>query len=81
MSCNGPVSLTIGLQRHLSKSWDKAVFASELVNLNIVLPVDPEKVGQKHAHESNVGDGQVQEGAYSGTQLALTEMYDRIVRG
>lgn len=63
------------------KSWDKAVFASELINLNIVPPVDPEKVGQKQAHESNVGDGQVQEGTYSGTQLALTEMHDRIERG
>ena len=63
------------------KSWDKAVFASELVNLNIVPPLNPVKVDQKKADESNVGDGQVQEGTYSGTQLALTEMYDRIERG
>ena len=63
------------------KSWDKAVFASELINLNIVPPLDPAKVSQKKADESNVGDGQVQEGTYSGTQLALTEMYDRIERG
>ena len=63
------------------KSWDKAVFASELVNLNIVPPLNPVKVGQKRADESHVGDGQVQEGTYSGTRLALTEMYDRIERG
>ena len=63
------------------KSWDKAVFASELINLNIVPPLNPVKVGQKKADESNVGDGQIQEGTYSGTQLALTEMYDRIERG
>ena len=63
------------------KSWDKAVFASELISLNIVPPLDPAIVGQKKADGSNVGDGQVQEGTYSGTQLALTEMYDRIERG
>ena len=63
------------------KSWDKAVFASELISLNIVPPLDPAIVGQKKADGSNVGDGQVQEGTYSGTQLALTEIYDRIERG
>ena len=63
------------------KSWDKAVFSSELVNLNIVPPLNPVEVGQKTADESNVGNGQVEEGTYSGTQLALTELYDRIERG
>ena len=63
------------------RSWDKAVFASELVSLNIVPPVNPVKVGEKAADKSNVGNGQVEEGTYAGTQLALTEMYDRIERG
>lgn len=63
------------------RSWDKAVFASELVSLNIVPPVNPVKVGQKVADKSNVGNGQVEEGTYAGTQLALTELYDRIERG
>ena len=63
------------------KSWDKAVFASELVSLNIVPPVDPVRVGQEKADRSNVGNGQVEEGTYAGTQLALTELYDRIERG
>ena len=63
------------------RSWDKAVFSSELVKLNIVPPVNPVKVGESEALMSSVGDGSVQEGTYSGTQLALTEMYDRIERG
>ncbi len=63
------------------KAWDKAVFSSELVNLNIVPPLNPVKVGQKTADESNVGNGNIQEGTYSGTKLALTELYDRIERG
>ena len=63
------------------KQWDRAVFSTELVNLNIVPPVNPVKVGQKAAAKSTVGSGWVEEGTYAGTQLALTEMYDRIERG
>lgn len=63
------------------KQWDKAVFSSELVNLNIVPPVNPVKVGQEAADKSTVGNGWIEEGTYAGTQLALTEMYDRIERG
>ena len=74
-------ALPANIARAPLKSWDKAVFASELVSLNIVPPVNPVKVGQKEADRSNVGNGQVEEGTYAGTQLALTELYDRIERG
>ena len=56
------------------KRWDAVIFAQEAVDSGIG-PVAPTK-----EHGWRVNDGQIQEGTYGGTQLALTEMYDRIER-
>lgn len=42
------------------RSWDKAVFTSELVNLHITPHVDIERLDEGKA-ESEVGDGQIKE--------------------
>ena len=57
------------------KRWDAGVFGQELVNVGVA-PVAPTKQDPR----LRVNDGQIQEGTYGGTQLALTEMYDRIER-
>lgn len=59
------------------KHWDKGVFSLELLNLSIT-------PATLNIHDGLVSDhlkipsGQVKEGTYSGTQLALTEMFSRI---
>ena len=57
------------------KRWDAGIFAQELVNTKLA-PIAP----TKDKPEWSLNDGQIEEGTYGGTQLALTEMYDRIER-
>ena len=54
------------------KRWDAGIFAQELVKENVAPVKEDGKV--------KVNDGQIEEGTYGGTQLALTEMYDRVER-
>ena len=59
------------------KHWDKGVFSLELLNLSIT----PSTVDISDGVVSGplkIPLGQVKEGTYSGTQLALTEMFSRI---
>lgn len=50
------------------KQWDKGVFEYELLQQNLVVPT-----------KSDPNDSeQLSEGTYAGTQLALTEAFDRI---
>lgn len=55
------------------KRWDAGIFAQELVKEDLAPRVAEEG-------KLRVNDGQIEEGTYGGTQLALTEMYDRIER-
>ena len=57
------------------KRFDAGIFAQELVKENIA-PVAPSPDNPDPPVEENVG--QLEEGTYGGTQLALTEIYDRI---
>lgn len=59
------------------KHWDKGVFSLELLNLSITPPTVDISDGVVSGH-IKIPPGQVKEGTYSGTQLALTEMFSRI---
>lgn len=59
------------------KHWDKGVFSLELLNLSITPPTVNIFDGVVSGH-IEIPAGQVKEGTYSGTQLALTEMFSRI---
>lgn len=59
------------------KHWDKGVFSLELLNLSITPPTVNIFDGVVSGH-IKIPPGQVKEGTYSGTQLALTEMFSRI---
>ena len=59
------------------KHWDKGVFSLELLNLSITPPTVNISDGVVSGH-IEIPAGQVKEGTYSGTQLALTEMFSRI---
>lgn len=61
------------------KQWDKGVFSLELLNLSITPPTLNIYDGVVSGH-LKIPSGQVKEGTYSGTQLALTEMFSRIER-
>lgn len=50
------------------KHWDKGVFQYELLQQHLVVPAKADPNGSK----------QLSEGTYAGTQLALTEAFDRI---
>ncbi|KAI9668817.1 MAG: hypothetical protein M1831_000886 [Alyxoria varia] len=56
------------------KQWDSGLFNLELVRLDIAPPVDDSADEQV----TSKPQGQVQEGTYGGTQLALTEVYAKI---
>lgn len=59
------------------KHWDKGVFSLELLNLSITPATLNVYDGVVSGH-LKIPSGQVKEGTYSGTQLALTEMFSRI---
>jgi hypothetical protein len=58
------------------KSWDKGLFTYELQSRFI----DPDPANAARREEHKKGDllDQIHEGTYAGTQLALTELYDRV---
>lgn len=59
------------------KHWDKDVFSRELLNLSIT-PTTLDDYDGVVSGRVKIPSGQVKEGTYSGTQLALTEMFSRI---
>lgn len=59
------------------KHWDKGIFSLELLNLSITPPTVNIFDGVVSGL-IEIPAGQVKEGTYSGTQLALTEMFSRI---
>lgn len=59
------------------KHWNKGVFSLELLNLSITPTTLNVYNGVVSSH-LKISSGQVEEGTYSGTQLALTEMFSRI---
>lgn len=59
------------------KHWDRGVFSLELLSLAITPPTVAITDGGV-SDEVHVPEGQVKEGTYRGTQLALTEIYHRI---
>lgn len=59
------------------KHWDKGVFSLELLNLAITPPTVAIADGGV-SDEINVPEGQIKEGTYGGTQLAITEIFSRI---
>lgn len=59
------------------KHWNKGVFSLELLNLSITPTTLKIDNGVVSGHPK-IPSGQVKEGTYSGTQLALTEMFSRI---
>lgn len=55
--------------------WDKGVFSLELLNQAI----DPVPIAHgKGARSVHFPKGQIKRGTYKGTQMAITEMYNRI---
>lgn len=62
------------------QSINAGIFVKELTNLNIVPPTDP-KVVAPSKQDPKKPDGNITEGTYGGTQLALTEMYARVESG
>ena len=68
-------SIPEDIAQFVLKRWDAGIFAQELVNTKLA----PKAPTRKNT-EWTVNDGQIQEGTYGGTQLALTEMYDRVER-
>ena len=61
------------------KSWDPALFAQELVALNIAPLTKNITSAAPTVSEENVG--QIEEGTWGGTQVAVTDMFDRIEHG
>ena len=59
------------------KHWDKGIFSLELHNLAITAPTKAVTNGSI-SDEVVVSEGQVKEGTYHGTRLAITEIYNRI---
>lgn len=55
--------------------WDKGVFSLELLDLDITPVTITHGQGSRKIHFSK---GHVKRGTYEGTQLAITEMYNRI---
>lgn len=62
------------------KSFNKGIFSREMVNVNVVPPTDSSIVAPS-VKDRKEPDGDVTEGTYGGTQLALTEIYDRVENG
>ena len=62
------------------QSINAGVFVKELVNLDIVPPTDP-KVVAPSKKDPKDPQGNITEGTYGGTQLALTDMYARVESG
>lgn len=61
------------------KAWDRGVFAHELVSLRLVQVIDG-VASEKPTEIVEEPKGQIEEGTWGGTQLALTDMYSRIER-
>ncbi len=59
------------------KSWDNGLFAQELVSLQLVQVIDG-VASPKTTIIVEEPKGQIEEGTWGGTQLALTDMYSRI---
>ena len=62
------------------KSFNQGIFAKELINLDVVPPTDPKVVAPSVSNPKKP-EGNITEGTYGGTQLALTEIYDRVASG
>lgn len=62
------------------KSWDSGVFAQELVTMKIVQVIDGVASPETPTEIVEEPKGQMTEGTWGGTQLALTDMYSRIER-
>ena len=62
------------------KSFNKGIFAKELVDLDVVPSTDPKVVAPSRENRQDPS-GDIREGTYGGTQLALTELYERIESG
>ena len=61
-------------------AWDAGVFNQELVQLKIA-PIVSDLTKPDLPTQSEENDGDIQEGTWAGTQLALTELYSRIEQG
>jgi hypothetical protein len=59
-------------------SWDQGVFSYELKGR--LIDPDPKSAATREEHKEGDLIDQIHEGTYGGTQLALTELYSRIVR-
>lgn len=70
-------SVPEGVKDYRLKHWNKGVFSLELLNLSITPTTLKIYNGVVSGHPK-IPSGQVKEGTYSGTQLALTEMFSRI---
>ena len=62
------------------KSFNKGIFGTELINLDVLPPTDS-KVVAPSIKSPKEPQGNITEGTYGGTQLALTEIYDRVESG
>lgn len=90
LSVKGPISampvdqMLEGVPRKVGdlplQSFNAGIFVKELVNLNIVPPTDS-KVVAPSKQDPKEPDGNITEGTYAGTQLALTDMYARVESG
>lgn len=62
------------------KAWNSGVFAQELLSLQLVQIIDGVASPEKPTEIVEEPKGQIEEGTWGGTQLALTDMYSRIER-
>ncbi len=62
------------------ETWDAGVFNQELVALKTA-PKSNHLASTEFTTTSEENEGQISEGTWAGTQLALTEMYSRIEKG
>ena len=61
-------------------SWDPALFNQELVSLKIA-PVISHLTKPDFPTQSKENEGDIEEGTWAGTQLAITDLYRRIEQG